>query len=90
MTASGDNLVGAGSPGGTHDSIDVVLASALKMEEIISSGVYENYMNRRYWPEGLEEGTFAEIRQRLAVLIEDTKRHKKIIEDLVGHYGRDV
>ncbi len=89
MSTSGDNVRRVGSGAAKYDSIDAVLASALRMEEIISSGVYDNYMNRPYWPKGLEEGTFLEIRQRLAVLIEDTKKHKKIIEDLVRCYDRD-
>jgi hypothetical protein len=72
-----------------HDAIAGVLASALNMEDDISSGVYDDYLNRSYWPEQLDEGTFAEIRQRLTVLIEDTRKHKKIIEALVREHGKN-
>lgn len=72
-----------------HDAIAGVLSSAMNMEDDISSGVYDDYMNRSYWPRQLDEDTFKEIRQRLTVLIEDTRKHKKIIEALVREHGKN-
>lgn len=66
-----------------------MLASALNMEDDISSGVYEDYLDRRHWPDELEEGVFADIQRRLIVLIDDTKKHKKILQALVSEYGKD-
>lgn len=89
MSTDANNIAGDGSNTAKHETIGGMLASALNMEDDISSGVYEDYMSRRHWPEQLDEGAFAEIKKRLTVLVEDTKKHKKIIEALVREYGRD-
>lgn len=59
------------------------LVSALDIEDEISNGIYLDYLNPKNWPEGIEPEVFTKIRTRLTVLIEDTKRHKKIIAALV-------
>jgi len=74
-------------PTGKQDTIGGVLASALNMEDDISGGVYQDYMSRKHWPERLDEEAFAEIRKRLTVLIEDTKKHKKILQALVREHA---
>ena len=77
------------SPAPKQETIGGVLASALNMEDDISGGVYQDYMNRKHWPEQLDDDVFAEIRKRLTVLIEDTKKHKKILQALVKEHARD-
>ncbi len=89
MSTREDNPAGDGSHARRHETIGGMLASALNMEDEISSGVYEDYLNRRHWPEQLGDDAFAEIRRRLTVLIEDTKKHKKILHALVNEYGKD-
>lgn len=69
-------------------TIGGLLASALNMEDQISSGVYEDYLNRAAWPKALDENVFGEIRKRLTTLIEDTTKHRKILEALAKHYGQ--
>jgi len=66
-----------------------LLASAVSMEDQISSGVYEDYMTRAHWPKELEEAAFLEICKRLTVLIQDTRRHRQIIQTLIQEYGQD-
>ncbi len=89
MGTSADNKFGDGSNAAGRETIGGMLASALNMEDEISSGVYEDYLNRRHWPEELEEDVFANIQRRLTVLIDDTKKHKKILQALVREYGKD-
>jgi hypothetical protein len=72
-----------------HETIGGMLASALNMEDEISGGVYEDYLDRKRWPEQLDDEVFAEISKRLTVLIEDTVKHKKIIQALVREHGRE-
>ena len=89
MSTSADNTAGSGSNAARQETIGGMLASALNMEDEISSGVYEDYLNRRHWPDELEEDVFANVQRRLAVLIDDTKKHKKILRALVREYGKD-
>ncbi len=63
------------------------LASALNMEDEISNGIYLDYLNPRNWPGTISPETFRKIATRLSVLIDDTKKHKKIIAALVKDYG---
>ena len=65
------------------------LASAMDMEDEISNGVYQDYMDLDKWPAGIELDVFQEIRKHLITLIEDTKRHKVIISALIEKYGKD-
>jgi|GEM_PF-532405 len=89
MSTREDNLADDGSHAPRHETIGGMLTSALNMEDEISSGVYEDYLDRRHWPEQLVDDAFVEIRRRLSVLIEDTKKHKKILQALVNEYGKD-
>jgi hypothetical protein len=66
-----------------------ILTSALNMEDEISSGVYDEYLERGHWPEQLDDEAFAQIKQRLIVLIEDTRKHKKILQALVREHVKD-
>ena len=72
-----------------HETIGGMLASALNMEDEISGGVYQDYMDRKNWPKQLDDETFAEITRRLAVLVKDTIKHKKIIQALVREHGNE-
>lgn len=89
MNTDADHSSSADPKAGKPDTIGGVLASALSMEDEISTGVYEEYLDRQHWPERLDEGVFLEIKKRLTVLIEDTKKHKKILQALSKEYGRD-
>jgi hypothetical protein len=89
MSTTTDNIAAGGSGAAEHQTIDDMLASALNMEDEISSGVYEEYMNRTHWPKELDDDTFRRIKQRLTVLIEETKKHKKILQALVKEYGKN-
>jgi len=89
MNMRADNPAGDGSGAAEHETIGGMLASALNMEDEISSGVYEDYLDHRHWPEELGDDVFVEIKRRLTVLIEDTKKHKKILQALGREYGRD-
>ena len=72
-----------------HDTIGGMLASALNMEDEISGGVYRDYLDRKRWPEQIDDETFAEITKRLTVLVEDTIKHQKIIQALVREHGKE-
>ena len=90
MNTQADHNPDGTLPAGKQETIGGVLASALNMEDDISSGVYQDYMSRKHWPEQLDEEAFLEIRKRLTVLIEDTKKHKKILQALVkAHAGNE-
>ncbi len=65
------------------------LASALDMEDEISNSVYKDYMDPDNWPSGMDLDIFQEIRKNLTTLIEDTRRHRKIVLGLVQKYGKD-
>jgi hypothetical protein len=65
------------------------LASAMDMEDEISNGVYKDYMDPDNWPAGMDLNVFQEIRKLLTTLIEDTRRHRKIISGLIEKYGED-
>jgi hypothetical protein len=87
MSTDADHNATGKSSADKHETIGGVLVSALDMEDQISSGVYEEYLNRQHWPGQLDDATLVEIKQRLAVLIEDTKKHKKILQALVKEHG---
>ena len=76
------------SKAGKPETIGGLLAAALDMEDQISGGVYEDYMNRRNWPVELPVEVFVQIRARLTTLIEDTKKHTQILRALVDEYGQ--
>lgn len=72
---------------GQREAIGGILASALNMEDQISHGVYEEYLDRKRWPGQLDETVFQDICTRLTTLIEDTKRHQRTLMSLSREYG---
>jgi hypothetical protein len=88
MNAPDDNS-GEPAEADVPETIGGILASALTMEDQISGGVYEDYMRREDWPGPLDEEVFGEIHRRLTTLVEDTKKHQKILQALVGDYGTE-
>ncbi len=75
--------------GGRQDTVAGILASALDMEDEISSGVYQDYLKPQNWPAGFDKDTFLQIRKRLTVLIQGVEKHKKILQALSKEYGPD-
>jgi len=65
------------------------LASALEMEEKLSNSVYRDYLDPANWPDDLKPDVFQKITKHLSVLIQDTKKHKKILSALTRQYGND-
>lgn len=65
------------------------LASALDMEDEVSISVYKDYMDAKNWPKNVRPEVFQSIKQYLNVLIEDTRKHRKIILELMQKYGQD-
>ncbi len=65
------------------------LISALDMEDEISNSVFCDYMDADNWPAELKPDIFQKIREYLTVLIEDTRKHRKIILGFIQKYGRD-
>ena len=66
------------------------LASALDMEELISNSVYRDYLDPANWPVDLKPDVFQKIKEHLTVLIQDTKRHRKILLALTKQYADDT
>jgi hypothetical protein len=48
----------------------------------MSHGVYRDYLNRRLWPEKFSDATFAQIREMLTTLLNDTAKHERMITTL--------
>jgi hypothetical protein len=71
------------------DTLAGFLASALDMEDEITAGVYQDYMDMDNWPAGIDLDVFQKIRKHLMVLIKDTRRHQKIISGLIKNHGKD-
>jgi len=59
-----------------------LLVSALDMEDEIAHSVYVDYLDRANWPDGLKDKNFEQIRAYLTTLLEDTRRHRKIVKSL--------
>ncbi len=59
-----------------------VLASALDMEDQMSHGVYRDYLNRTLWPKPLSDEAFAQIREMLTTLLNETAKHERMITTL--------
>jgi hypothetical protein len=72
-----------------QDTLANFLTSALDMEDEISNSVYKDYVNAKNWPKNLKPEVFKNIKEYLTVLIEDTRRHRKIILGLIKQYDRD-
>ena len=58
------------------------LASALDMEDQLSNGVYQDYLDSNKWPANFEADKIEIIREYLTILIKDTEKHKKMFLDL--------
>lgn len=72
-------------PSGTRPKmIAGILQSALGIEEEISGSVYRDYMDRRNWPAEIKDETFEEIRKGLDTLLNDTRRHKRMVRFLLS------
>jgi len=65
------------------------LAEAIDMEDEVSNSVYKDYMDAKNWPKNVKPEIFQNIKQHLNVLIEDTRKHRKIILELMQNYGKD-
>jgi hypothetical protein len=74
---------------GRHDIVGGVLASALDMEDEISSGVYQDYLKSENWPPEMDKDVFLQIRKRLTALIQGIEKHKKTLRALNKEYGPD-
>ncbi len=59
-----------------------VLASALDMEDEIAHSVYRDYMKRESWPKELSDEAFDTIRKHLTVLLNETSKHRRMIQTL--------
>jgi len=71
-----------------QDTVSGFLTTAVNMEDQISSGMYEDYMKRANWPAELDEKTFVQIKKRLTTLVEDTKKHSKILQALIKEHAK--
>lgn len=65
------------------------LASALNMEDAISNGIYLDYLDAKNWPGNVSPAAFEKIKGWLNILIDDTKKHRKIIAGLLQNYGEN-
>jgi len=65
------------------------LASAMDLEDELSDSVYSEFMDPARWPPGVDMNVFQEIQKCLTTLIEDTKRHRITLNELIEKYGKD-
>ena len=72
-----------------QDTLANFLTAALDMEDEISSSVYKDYLDAKNWPKTLKPEVFREIKEYLTTLIEDTRRHRKIIAGLIEQHGQN-
>ncbi len=89
MTQNRNNNGQTDNPGQQPTTIAGMLAAAVDMEEQIAGGVYQEYLDRDNWPDNLEPDIFETIRGYLTTLLDDTKKHKRIITALMREYGND-
>jgi hypothetical protein len=89
MDADMDNSGAIHSDTGKNHTIRDILASALNMEDEISSGVYQEYLKAENWPPGMNKDVFLQIRKRLTILIQGVEKHKKTLQALSKECGRD-
>jgi hypothetical protein len=71
-----------------QDTLANFLVSALDMEDEISNSIYKDYTDAENWPKTLKPEAFEKIKEYLTVLIEDTRRHRKIIATLLEQNGQ--
>lgn len=72
---------------GEWETVSGFLTAALNMEDQISRSVYEDYLDRANWPTHLDEDVFLRIQERLTPLVEDTKKHAKILHALIQEHA---
>jgi hypothetical protein len=72
-----------------QDTLANFLTAALDMEDEIANSVYKDYVNAKNWPKNLQPDVFQTIKEYLTVLIEDTRRHRKIIAGLIKQNDKD-
>jgi hypothetical protein len=72
-----------------QDTLANFLTSALDMEDEISNSDYKDYVNAKNWPKTLKPEAFQKIKEFLTILIEDTRKHRKIIAGLIEQHDRD-
>jgi hypothetical protein len=72
-----------------QDTLANFLTAALDMEDEISNSVYKDYIKAENWPKNLKPEAFQSIKQYLTILIEDTRRHRKIIVSLLEKHGKN-
>ncbi|MFA5251374.1 MAG: hypothetical protein WC454_02165 [Phycisphaerae bacterium] len=72
-----------------QDTLANFLITALDMEDEIANSVYKDYVDAKNWPKNLRPDAFEKIKEYLTILIEDTRRHRKIIAGLIKQYGQD-
>lgn len=89
MSDSPNNQGANRSDAGGPKTLAGFLASALDMEELISNSVYRDYLDPANWPVDLKPDVFQKIKKNLNVLIQDTKKHRKILLALTKQYGDD-
>lgn len=61
-----------------------LLLSGLEMEDTMAHSVYQDYMDRKNWPEKLTDEVFNEIKKHLKTLLDDTARHRNIMTHLIS------
>jgi hypothetical protein len=89
MAENTDSNATIKSTGNKEKILANFLASALDMEDEVSNSVYNDYMDVKNWPKNIKPEIFQSIKQYLTVLIEDTRKHRKIILGLMQKYDRD-
>jgi rubrerythrin len=57
------------------------------MEEQFSNSVYRNYLDPADWPADFKKEVFEKIRERLIVLIENSKKHQDVLRELSRRYN---
>ncbi|MDO8601296.1 MAG: hypothetical protein Q7R46_01290 [bacterium] len=65
------------------------LASALDIEDDMSTSVYGEYLIRETWPADLDEKVFEMIKNLTAVLIEETEGHKRAFLGLKNKFLKE-
>lgn len=62
------------------------LVTALDIEDSMSGKTYGFFLDRDVWPAELNNMAFKNIKNYLNILIEDTKKHQKIIDELKNKF----
>jgi hypothetical protein len=89
MAENTNNIDTIKSAGSKEKILSNFLASALDLEDEVGNSVYKDYMDAKNWPKNIKLEVFQSIKRYLTVLIEDTRKHRQIILELMQKYGRD-